>query len=118
MGIHFPNCPQVDDVSDYTTITVSKEVKEDLESDIEDGETWNEYLQRLHEKPEQAETESPTEVSGASFGELKALLQALAEEKDVDQPAVVADSTQDIDYDHVREIVREEVRRALEEIVR
>lgn len=84
MGIHLPNWPLSNDVSDYTTITVSKEVKEDLESDIEDGETWNEYLQRLSKKPENPETESSIEVSDEGFGELKALLQALAEEKDVD----------------------------------
>lgn len=105
-------------MSDYTTITVSKGVKEDLESDIEDGETWNEYLQRLSEKPEHAETESSTEVSEEGVDEIKVLLQDLAEERDVDQSSVISDSTQDIDYDHVREIVREEVRRALEEIVR
>lgn len=103
-------------MSNYTTITVSKELKEELDSGIEEGETWNEYLKRLKEGDSiQGNLGTSEGLSDEDYNQLRTLFQEAVETKDSDSNQ---DESDDIDYTRIREIVREEVRRALEEIVR
>lgn len=106
-------------MSEYTTITVSKELKEELDAGMADGETWNDYLQRLKQGAlEPDTTESTQRVSEMDPAELRAVFQDAAEEFTSSESAAGTVEQADIDYDHIREIVRDETRRALEDILR
>ena len=41
-------------MTEYTSIRVTVDAKEDAEESKRDGETWNEYLQRCTENPPEA----------------------------------------------------------------
>lgn len=106
-------------VSEYTTITVSKELKEELDAGMADGETWNDYLQRLQQGALEPDTaESTQRVSKMDPAELRAVFQDATEEFTSGESRDGSVEPAEIDYDHIREIVRNEIRRALEEILR
>lgn len=100
-------------MAEHTTITVSNDLKADLAADKPAGETWNEYLRRLHEGSPARE---PTgDVASMDPDRLRTVVREALEEQDVSE----RDRTDEgIDYDCVREIVREEVRRVLEDVIR
>lgn len=104
---------------EYTTITVSKELKEELNSEISEEETWNEYLQRLKsEKPEQETVDNRDGLSENDLNQIREMFREVSGNLDREETGSSQAEDAEIDYNHLREIVREEVRRALEEIVR
>ncbi|QLH83847.1 hypothetical protein [Halosimplex pelagicum] len=104
-------------MSEYTTVTLTKDIKDQLSDSMQEGETWNEYLQRLQaESSDQEPTESS--LSEEDFSQIRAIVQETSQETVQADAAREQFEDVEIDYDYIREIVREEVRRALEELVR
>lgn len=104
-------------MADHTTITVSKELKEELDADRAEGETWNEYLRRLHGEGGPPATDD--RASGLSEDDLEGIRTAFrAVAADLDRGEPDREHADRVDDDRLREIVREEVRRALEDVVR
>lgn len=106
-------------MADHSTITVSKALKAELDADRGEGDTWNGYLRRLHEESGSASTIDRT--SGLTEGDLEAIravIEDVAVDSDQDDPDSERADRFAIDYDYLREIVREELRRALDDMVR
>jgi|GEM_PF-3475365 len=104
-------------MSEYTTVTLTKDVKNQLSDGMQEGETWNEYLQRLQAENSEQEPTEP-DLSEEDLNQIRAIVQETSQETAQADAAREQFEETEIDYDHIREIVREEVRRALEELVR
>ena len=68
-------------MTEYTSIRVTQEAKENAEASKRDGETWNEYLQRCTDNPPEIREFVDAESLDAGTAELEATtINQIAEE--------------------------------------